>query len=102
MGCCEICGKGPLPNPRAKTCSVKCRTIKHRRSKKLDTIVLSGDEKRFLDWFNLALPVAGKALSILLVEYGKEAFLLAYTAMNEYARFCEEELQKGIEVQKAS
>lgn len=101
MHSCEICGKS-LTNPRAKTCSVKCRTIKHRRTKRLNNSDLSRDELNTLQWFNRNLPSAGAALVQLLGDHGKGALLLAFQAMNEYAGFLENQTQQSAEVQRAS
>ena len=99
MRACEICGN-PLTNPRAKTCSTKCRTIKHRRDKIAGQ--LSEQEVNTLLWFHENIPVAGRALSELLAKHGKGALLLGYTAMNEYANFCEKAAAENFAVERAS
>lgn len=99
MKSCEICGNA-LINPRAKTCSTKCRTIKHRRDKSRPA--LTEQEASTLQWFNDCLPGAARPLNELLSKHGKEALLLAYAAMNEYANFCETEARKSFAAEKAS
>lgn len=97
---CEICGK-LLTNPRAVTCSPKCKSQRWRNIQSAKRQPLTHDELQSLAWFNQHLPKAGESLTQLLAVHGKGALLLAFTAMNEYAGFLEAQTQQGLEAQRA-
>lgn len=97
MNCCEVCGK-PLTNPRAKTCSEKCKSIKWRRvqaaKKAAANQPLSKTELDGLRYLGQYVPDAADDLNQLLAKFGKEAFSLAYHALAAYARFREHGTQE--------
>ncbi len=100
MNRCEVCGK-LLTNPRAKTCSPKCKSQRWRNIQAAKRQPLSNDELQSLAWFSQHLPKAGESLTQLLAVHGRGALLLAFAAMNEYAGFLEAQTQQSVAVERA-